>query len=547
MEIFGIEIKRSKSELKKEKSISQQRIDVPLSDDGSINVEGDGVSLFNVYQMDMSGTAGSEAALITKYRGMSQQSEIERAVEEIVNDAIVINETTDPVVVITEFLDVSDGIKDKIREEFQTILDLLHFRSSGYEIFKRWYVDGRLFFHIIVDKTSSSNGIDALDMLDATKVQKVREFKREKNAETGIEFIKKIDDYYLYDHGSKSGYISKDAIRLKKDSVLSCSSGLIDAEKKYTIGYLHKAIKPLNQLRMTEDAIVIYRISRAPERRVFYIDVGSMPKQKAEQYMTSLMRQYRGKTIYDASTGEMKDDRKHMHIMEDFWLPRRDNKGGTEITTLEGGKNLGEMKDVEYFEKKLYQSLSVPINRLDSKDKFALGETNEITREELQFARFITRLRNRFSNIFLGALRIQLILKNIVTEEEWLDIENKIRFDFLQDNFFEELKTADIMQSRLNLLDRVEMYKDVYFSAEYIKKQILKQTDEEIEAMLEEMVPLEDPMQADPMGSSDSEPIDTESPETPPAAAPPLNDKNPPGKKPTPKKTRTKIVADEAI
>lgn len=283
MELFGIEIKKSKKEVKLDKAVSQQRIDVPMNDDGSLTLEGDGYSMFNVYQMDMTGSPNSEISLVNKYRTMAQQSEIERAIDEVVNDAIVINEASAAVSITTDFLEVSETVSKKIQEEFQRILELLKFRARGYELFKRWYVDGRLYFHVIVDKEgSNSDGILSLDLIDAVKIRKVREVIKEKDPETSIDFIKKINDFYIYDAGSKTGYISNNSIKLTKDSVISCNSGLIDAEQKYGISYLHKAIKPLNQLRMTEDAIVIYRISRAPERRVFYIDVGSMPKAKAE-------------------------------------------------------------------------------------------------------------------------------------------------------------------------------------------------------------------------------------------------------------------------
>ena len=416
------------------------------------------------------------------------QPEIEGAIDDIVNEAIVSEDNGKTVEINTDDLEQSEAIKSKIRDEFDYMLKLLNFGNMGHDLFRRWYIDGRLFYHLIIDEKRPQDGIQELRYIDPRRIRKIREVQRTKD-DTGMDIIKSMKEYYLYNERGVIGAHSNLGTKIAVDSIVNVNSGLMDAKRAMVLSYLHKAIKPLNQLRMVEDATVIYRLSRAPERRVFYVDVGNMPTIKAEQYLRDVMVKYRNKLVYDSSTGEIKDDRKHLSMLEDFWLPRREGSRGTEITTLPGGMNLGELEDVKYFEKKLYKSLGVPISRLEAQQGFSLGRTSEITRDELKFSKFVSRLRNKFSTLFDDLLRVQLVLKKICTEDEWKEFKEDIWYDYLKDNNFDELKEAELTASRIATLQLVDPYVGRYFSQEWVRKNVLHQTDddiEEINAQIEE-------------------------------------------------------------
>ena len=449
--------------------------------------------------VDIEGVYKTEFDLIKRYREMALHPEVDSAIEDIVNEAIVSDSNDTPVQIDLDNLNASDGIKKSVREEFKTILDLLDFDKKAHEIYRNWYVDGRLFYHKVTDLKNPQEGIQELRYIDAMKIRYIRQVKKEKkdpnnllrnpNKDNPMDFeFPEIEEYFSYNPKLQyptgtSGYASQASnkgIKIAKDSITYCSSGLVDRNKGSTLSYLHKAIKSLNQLRMIEDSLVIYRLSRAPERRIFYIDVGNLPKVKAEQYLRDVMMRYRNKLVYDSATGEMRDDKKHMSMLEDFWLPRREGGRGTEISTLPGGQNLGEITDIEYFKKKLYRSLNVPPSRMDGEGGFNLGRSSEILRDELKFTKFVARLRKRFSNMFNDMLKTQLILKNIITPEDWDRMSEHIQYDFLYDNHFSELKDAELMNERLALAQVAEPYVGKYYSQDYVRRKILRQTDEEI-------------------------------------------------------------------
>ena len=481
MQLFGFEITRRKTKQEEE---SQQTFAIPQNDDGAVTVQSG--SYYGTY-VDLDGTVRNEIELITRYREMSIQPELETAIDEIVNEAIVNDDSGNSVEINTDELKQPASIKKKIRDEFEYILRMLDFGNMGHEIFRRWYIDGRLFYHIVIDNESPIQGIKEVRYIDPRRIRKIREVKKKKSPQTGMETVADVNEYYLYNERGVVGTHSNLGAKIAKDAVVNVNSGLMDAKRAMVLSYLHKAIKPLNQLRMVEDAIVIYRLSRAPERRIFYIDVGNMPTIKAEQYLRDTMVKYRNKLVYDASTGEVKDDRKHLSMLEDFWLPRREGGRGTEITTLPGGQNLGELEDVKYFEKKLYKALGVPISRLEPQQGFSLGRTTEITRDELKFNKFVERLRNKFSSLFDDLLRVQLVLKRVCTEEEWNEFKEDIWYDFLKDNNFTELKEAELLQNRLANLQVVDAYVGRYYSMNWIKKNVLMLSDDEIEEMQKEM------------------------------------------------------------
>jgi hypothetical protein len=445
--------------------------------------------------VDIEGVYRTEFDLIKRYREMSLHPEVDSAIEDIVNEAIVSDSNDSPIKIELSNLDVSDGIKRKIREEFKYILELLDFDKKCHEIYRNWYVDGRLFYHKVIDTKKPHEGIKELRYIDAMKMRFIRQQRNDKKNEKNIlnslrdanpsnMIFPEIDEYFVYTPKSVSpigsGGGTGGGIKIAKDSITYCTSGLVDRNKSIVLSYLNKAIKSLNQLRMIEDSLVIYRLSRAPERRIFYIDVGNLPKVKAEQYLRDVMMRYRNKLVYDANTGEIRDDKKFMSMMEDFWLPRREGGRGTEITTLPGGQNLGEINDIEYFKKKLYRSLNVPPSRMDGEGGFNLGRSSEILRDELKFTKFVGRLRKRFSRLFDDILRTQLILKNIITPEDWNMMKEHIQYDFLYDNHFSELKEAELMTERLNMVATAEPYVGKYYSQNYIRRTILRQTDEEI-------------------------------------------------------------------
>jgi hypothetical protein len=460
-------------------------------DDGAVTITSN--AYYGTY-VDLEGSIRNELELITRYREMSNHPELEKAIDEIVNEAITYSSDKKVVDINVDKLKTTESIKKKIIEEFDNVQNLLNFSNLASDLFKRWYIDGRMYYHIIVNEKNPKEGIQELRYVDPRKIRKVREVKTGRDPKTGAQIILSTAEYYVYnDRGTTTqNYTASTSpgLRISPDSIININSGIMDAKNTFVISFLHKVIKPLNQLRMIEDAVVIYRISRAPERRIFYIDVGNLPKGKAEQYLRDVMVKYRNKMVYDASTGELRDDRKHMSMLEDFWLPRREGGKGTEITTLPAGQNLGELEDVKYFQKKLLNSLNVPLSRLDEQSGggFAgLGRSQEITRDELKFAKFIHRLRNKFSQIFTDALGLQLVLKGICTSDEWKEFKELIIYDFKKDNNFTELREAELLQNRLQMVGMVDPYIGKYFSHEFVKKRILQMTDEEIDEMQEQM------------------------------------------------------------
>ena len=490
IKLFGFNL--GKKEVTQVEKPEQSSFVMPQAavEDGAITVQSG--AYYGTY-VDLEGSVRNELELITRYREMSLHAECEAAIDEIITESITIDTDDGEIVDINmDKLKQPESIKKKIREEFQNVKRMLNFSNLGDEIYRRWYIDGRLNYHIIVNEKQPKQGIQELRFIDPRKIRKVREIQKNKDPRTGAELISSVTEYYVYNERGMTtqGYTANAAagvsgIRIAPDSIININSGLMDAKNTMVLGYLHKAIKPLNQLRMTEDAIVIYRLSRAPERRVFYIDVGNLPKLKAEQYLRDIMVKYRNKLVYDANTGEIKDERKHLSMLEDFWLPRREGGKGTEITTLPAGQNLGELQDVQYFQRKLFQSLNVPVSRLDTQPggMIGLGRVSEVTRDEVKFAKFVNRLRNKFCQLFDGALKVQLSLKGICTTEEWDEFKETIWYDFKKDNNFAEMREAELLRERLNLVATVDPYIGKYFSLEWVKKNVLQQSDDEIEDM----------------------------------------------------------------
>jgi len=476
-ELFGFQIGRIKKQ-----TDPKQDFTTTQADDGTQTVNAGGY--FGTF-LDMDATAKTEADLIRRYREIAIHPECDMAVEDIVNEAIVSNEMKDPVRINLEGLPYGKDIRRKIEHEFGDILRLLNFNVKGHDIFRRWYVDGRIFFQKLIDRKDPTKGITELKYIDPRKIKKIREVKKVRpNGKVDLTIVDEYIEYYLFNEKGVSQSTAGSGIKIAPDTIAFCPSGLIDQNKaNMVLSYLHKAIKPVNQLRMIEDAVVIYRIARAPERRIFKIDVGNLPKQKAEQYLRDVMARYRNKLVYDASTGEIRDDRNYMSMLEDFWLPSREGGRGTDITTLPGGQNLGEMEDVNYFQKKLYRSLNVPVSRLESQDGFSLGRASEISRDELKFTKFVQRLRKRFTELFNDILRTQLILKKIIAEEDWYTISKSIQYDYLQDGHFAELKDTELLRNRLDLAMSMRDYVGKYYSVEYIRKNILKQNEKEIDDM----------------------------------------------------------------
>ena len=472
-QIFGFDITRKKKNLKS--------FAAPENDDGAIDVSAGGA--FGHY-VDMEGKIKNEIQLINRYRDMATQSECDAAIDDICNEAIATSDQADDVLFLNlNELGAPDNIKDKIHKEFDTIINILNFNRDAHEIFRKWYVDGRLYYHIIIDEAKKKQGIQELRQIDPRKIRKVREVTKGKAA-NGVETVDKVEEFYVFNDkaGNQQSEVTK-GVKIKTDSVAHINSGLFDYNNNVVISHLHKAIKPLNQLRMMEDAVVIYRISRAPERRLFYIDVGNLPKAKAEEYLKDQMNRFRNKLVYDADTGEIKDDRKHMSMLEDFWLPRREGGRGTEISTLPGGQNLGEMEDVMFFQTKLYKALNVPPSRLESDSGFSLGRESEISRDELKFSKFVDRLRNDFVELFDGILKAQLLLKGIIKIDDWDKIKHDIQYKWAEDSYYREIKTTEMIQSRLELLREVSDYAGRYYSMDFIRKQILQMTDDEIREM----------------------------------------------------------------
>ena len=484
--LFGFEIKRPN----KDESLPESPI-TPNLEDGAINIQSG--AHYGIY-VDLDGTYRTEVDLITKYRTMSMQPEMESAIEDVVNEAIVHDDDGKIVKIELEELEQPDSIKKKIRDEFDECLKLLDFNNFGAEIFRRWYVDGRCYYNVVIDKDNPRDGIKTLIYVDPRRIRKIRNITKKKN-DQGVEVIDRIDTFYLYNEKVVNSSIQSPQIvgsfaggvKLSEDSVIHLTSGLFDPAKSTVLSYLHKAIRPMNQLRFVEDATVIYRVSRAPERRVFYVDVGSLPKMKAEQYLKDMMNKFRNKLVYDASTGEIKDQTRHMSMLEDFWMPRRGEGKNTEITTLPAGQNLGQMEDVLYFEKKLYKALGVPASRLESNQGFSLGRASEITRDELKFDKFVDKLRARFSILFDELLARQLSLKGICTLDEWNDFKQQIHYNFIKDNNFTELKEAELLTNRVQVLTLVDPYIGRFFSKRWVQENVLQFDEKEIEDMEEEM------------------------------------------------------------
>ena len=478
VKLFGFTLLKTAEQTKELKSFVPPQ---SMTDDGSLTVS----SNFYNQTLNLENTAKSDSELIDRYRDMSIYPEVEVAIDDIVSEAIVNEADENPVKLLTKNIDQSDAVNKKLVEEFENVLTLLNFNRNGYDIFRSWYIDGRIFYHIIIDEKKSKDGIKELRKIDPRCIKKVKQI--EKDQKTQGKLVKSVKEYYIYNEkGLKLGDKTS-GIPITTDAIAHVASGLKDNKRNHVIGHLHKAIKALNQLKMVEDSVVIYRWTRAPERRVFYIDVGNLPKLKAEQYIADIMNRYKNKVAYDATTGEVKDDRRHMSMLEDFWFPRREGGRGTEIETLPGGSNLGEMDDVVYFQKKLYKSLNVPISRLEPEASIAIGRAQEINRDEYKFNRFIVRLRNQFSELFLNLLKTQVLLKGIVTPDEWEVISQKLIFDFTQDSYYSEIKNTEMIRDRIDLLSNMTDYMGKYYSHKWVQRNLLKFSDEEIAQMRKEI------------------------------------------------------------
>jgi len=474
LKLFGFEIKRagkSKPDL--------PSIVPPTDNDGAGYVTATSGHFGQYVNMD-GDTSKDNHQLILKYRGVAMHPEVDMAIEEIVNESISTSDDTSSVEISLDEIEAPDKIKDQIREEFENIVSMLKFNELGHDIFRSWYVDGRIYYHLLVNESNVKAGVQEIRNIDSAKVRKVKEVKYKKDPTTGVKLVEKVEEYYIFE--DKPG-AQNSGVKLSPDSICYITSGLLDETKKKVVSYLHKSLKPINQLRMMEDSLVIYRLARAPERRIFYIDVGNLPRGKAEQYMKDIMTNYRNKLVYDASTGLIKDDRKHMSMLEDFWLPRRENGKGTEITTLPGGENLGQIDDIIYFQKRLYRALNVPVNRLEQESQFSLGRSTEISRDEVKFQKFIDRLRRRFSQMFLHILRKQLLLKGIITEQDWEEWKDDIFVDFIKDNYFTELKDMEILRERIGLMNEVTQYVGEYLSKDWVMRNVMQFTDDDIKNM----------------------------------------------------------------
>ena len=476
-ELFGFSIKRVK-----DTQDPKQSFTAPQADDGTQTIAAGGY--FGQY-LDMEGTAKTEADLIRRYREIALHPECDMAIEDIINEAVVSNELRDAVKLNLENLPYGKDVRRKIEDEFKEVLRLMNFNTRGHDIFRRWYVDGRVYYHKIIDRNSPVKGITELRYIDPRKIKKIRELRKRRpdgsaSIPVGQGMADEFEEYFLFNEKGVTNSTTS-GIKIAVDAIAFTPSGLIDQNKNMVLSYLHKAIKPVNQLRMIEDATVIYRIARAPERRIFKIDVGNLPKVKAEQYLRDVMAKYRNKLVYDANTGEIRDDRNYMSMLEDFWLPSREGGRGTDITTLPGGQNLGEIADIEYFRAKLYRSLNVPVSRLEGSQGFNLGRSTEITRDELKFTKFVQRLRKKFTELFNDILRTQLVLKKIIADEDWFTVRDTLQYDFLQDGHFAELKESEMLLERLRIADAMRDYVGKYYSVEYIRKNVLKQSQREIE------------------------------------------------------------------
>ena len=473
IKLFGFEIKRARNRQQEK----LQSIVPPVDEDGAGFVTAAGAH-YGTY-VDLDGEKSKdEKQLIMQYRSVSHHPEVDAAVEDITNEAISSSQNEPSVRLNLDNVDnISDQIKKAMTEEFTSVLSMLNFGDMGHDMFKRWYIDGRMFHHLVLDENNLKAGIQEVRPIDAAKIKKVKQIKKKKDPETGATLVERVDEFYLYQEKPGS---TNQGIKITSDSISYVTSGLLDEARRKVVSHLHKALKPINQLRMMEDSLVIYRLARAPERRIFYIDVGNLPKGKSEEYMKGIMAKYRNKLVYDANTGAIRDDRKHMSMLEDFWLPRREGGRGTEISTLPGGENLGQIDDIVYFQKRLYRSLNVPINRLEQESQFSLGRSTEITRDELKFQKFIDRLRSRFDNLFYNILKKQLILKGVITEEDWNTWKEDINIEYVRDSHFTELKDAELLRERLQTLDMMQQYVGEFFSKEYVMKNVLFMDDDQM-------------------------------------------------------------------
>ena len=480
LKLFGFEIRRSRQASDKKQLPS---IVPPVDDDGAGYVTASGSHYGQFINMDGDESKDNHQ-LIMKFRGVSMHPEVDAAIEDIVNEAVTGSEMESSVDLVVDDIDTTDAIKKQIKDEFDGLVSMLSFNENGHDMFKRWYIDGRMYHHLVVNEANLKAGIQEVRLIDASKVRKIKEVKKKKDPATGASLIESVNEYYIYQ--DKPG-ATNSGVKISTDAISYVTSGLLNDTRKKVVSHLHKALKPINQLRMMEDSLVIYRLARAPERRIFYIDVGNLPRGKSEQYMKDIMARYRNKLVYDANTGEMKDDRKHMSMLEDFWLPRREGGRGTEISTLPGGENLGQIDDIIYFQKRLYRSLNVPISRLEQEAQFSLGRSTEISRDELKFQKFIDRLRRRFAHLFYDILKKQLILKGIITEEDWNAWKEDIYVDYVKDNHFTELKEAELIRERLQTLDMTQQYVGEFFSKQWVMKNVLLLDDEDIKKMKEEI------------------------------------------------------------
>lgn len=489
IEVFGFEFGKKQKTKNEVQDVALKKIAAPETFDGTVTVEAGG---YFSSAIDYTGTLKDESSAVIQYRNMSVYPEIDNAIEEIVNAAIVKGSEANPVKLDLKNLEIPESIKVKIYKEFDKIIHLLDFNHRGYEIFRRWYIDSRLFYNIVIDKDNPVDGIKEIIPIDPLKIKKVRKVKKEqeRTKSGSVSLIKEIEEYYMYTDSDKESFLmtGPGGLQLSLDSVVYVPSGLIDMNTKRVLGYLHKAIRPLNMLRQLEDALLVYRVARAPERRVFYVDVGQLPKQKAEQYLRDMMSRFRNRIIYNQSTGEIRDERNHLSVLEDYWLPRREGSQGTQISVLPGGNAMSQIEDVDYFKKKLYNSLNVPLSRLVAEQTgFNMGRSLEITREEVKFYKFIDRLRQHFAKLFLDFLRVQLLLKGVMTEEDWSQLKQDIKFVYNTDNYFWDLKEAEILSERIKMLSITEPYVGKYFSTEYIRTKILKQTENEIKILDKQM------------------------------------------------------------
>ena len=473
-ELFGFSFRRREEELKK----SAPSPVAPTNEDGATSFIAGG---YHGTYVDLDGNFKTEYDMVVKYRMMAMHPEVDSAIEDILQESIVTDQNDSPVQINLANLDVSDSVKDMIRTEFDYIKNLIGFDTKAHEMFRRWYIDGRLYYHKVIDLKRPQDGILELRYVDPQKIKKVRQINKIPKTADQFQSLDygKVDEYFIYNPKGLRNTSANSGIKIAKDAITYVTSGILDTNKNIVLSYLHKAIKVLNQLMMIEDSLVIYRISRAPERRIFYIDVGNLPKVKAEQYLREVMSRYRNKLVYDANTGEIRDDRKYMSMLEDFWLPRREGGRGTEITTLPGGQNLGELTDIQYFQTKLYKALNVPAGRLESGQAFNIGRSSEIMRDELKFTKFVGKLRKKFSEMFQDILKTQLILKGVITPEDWDDMKEHIQYDYLYDNHFTELKNIEMLNEKINLITAMEPFMGRYFSTEYVRTNILGQSEVE--------------------------------------------------------------------